>query len=77
MAKESSIPDHSIKYALSDPQDKDCQSLCTSREHLDICDRCESLSSVLRNIDVALLEIPDKNMSVDTKEELTFIVDEA
>ena len=77
MAKESNIPDHCLKYALSDAQDKDYQSLCTSHEHLDICDRCESLSSVSRNIDVALLEIPDKNMSVDTKHELTFIVGEA
>ena len=56
--------------ALSDPKDKDYQIICP-HDHLDTCDRCELLASVLADIHGAL-ETFDSNMSRDVIEEMVF-----
>ena len=64
VSKQSSIPDHCRAYALSDPNDKDYQMICP-HDHLDTCDRCELLSSVLAGIQDALEKMFDSNVSRD------------
>lgn len=70
------MPDHCRKYALSDPKDKDFQSICT-HEHLDTCDRCESLTSVLNEVESAVQEMSSHDVALDLKEELTFVTSQA
>ena len=74
--KQSTVPDHCRKYALSDSKDKDFQTRC-DHNHFDICDRCESLSLVLKEIDGALAKMPENHVLVDTKEEMEFTVKKA
>ena len=76
VSKQSTIPDHCRAYALSDPKDKDYQSIC-EHDHLETCDRCELLASVLDDIDEALQKMSSSNIASDIIEELTFIVDHA
>jgi len=74
---ESTVPDHCRVYALSDPNDKDFQSICT-HSHLDTCDRCALHTSVLGEIENALQEIAENVcISTDIKEKLTFLVAQA
>ena len=74
VSKESSIADHCRVYALSDPTDLDFHSSC-SHEHIDLCDRCNKLKSVLEDIDEAITRVSDDN--TDVKEELTFVTIQA
>ena len=76
VSKQSNIPDHCRAYALSDPNDKDYQMICP-HDHLDTCDRCELLSSVLADIQDALEKMFDSNVSRDVIEELVFIEGQA
>ena len=46
-------------------------------DHLDTCDRCEVLASVLADIHDALEKMFDSNMSRDVIEELVFIASQA
>ena len=64
VSKQSNIPDHCTAYALSDPKDKDYQMTCP-HDHLDPCDRCECLASVLADIHDALEKMSDCNVSRD------------
>ena len=64
------IPDHCRACTLSDPKDMDYQIICP-HDHLDNCDRCELLASVLADIHGAL-ETFDSNMSRDVIEERVF-----
>ena len=59
VSKQSNIPDPCRAYALSDPKDKVYQMICPY-EHLDTCNRCELLASVLADIHEAL-EMFDSN----------------
>ena len=68
VSKESTVSDHCRKYTLSDSKDKDFQTRC-DHNHIDICDRCESLSLVLKEIDGALAKMPENHVLVDTKED--------
>ena len=56
---------------MSDPKDKDYQVIC-GHDHLETCDRCSSLASVLADIHEALEKMSDSNMSRDVIDELTF-----
>ena len=62
VAKESSIPDHCRQYALSDPQNAAFKTVC-NHTHDDRCDRCEELSMGLREIDRAIAEMANHNVS--------------
>ena len=64
------VPDYCRACALSDPKDKDYQ-IIYPHDHLDNCDRCELLASVLADIHGAL-ETFDSNMSRDVIEEMVF-----
>ena len=66
------IPDHYRAYALSDPRDKDYQIICP-HDHLETCDRCYLLSSVLAEIHNAIEKVSDSNVSSDVVEEVNFI----
>ena len=72
VAKESNIPDHCRTYALSDPNDKDSQSIC-AHDQLENFDRCELLASVLDDIGQAVQKMPGSNIRRDINEELTFV----
>ena len=72
VATESNIPDHCRAYALSDPNDKDFQSIC-AHDHLESCDRCELLASVLDDIGQAVQKMSSSNIGSDIIEELTFV----
>ena len=74
ISKESCIPDHCRAYALSDPNDPEFQTKC-SHKHLDICDRCDNLKTVLNNIDEAISQMLANN--ADVIEELTFVTNQA
>ena len=76
VCKDSTVPDHCRKYALSDPNDKAFQTKC-NHQHFNTCDRCDALSSVLHEIDGALAKMSDNNVSIDMKEELEFTVTNA
>ena len=76
VSKQSNIPDHCRAYALSDPKDKDYQMTCP-HDHLENCDRCELLASVLADIHDALEKMSNGNVSRDVIEELTFIKGQA
>ena len=75
VSKQSNIPDHCRAYALSDPRDKDYQIICT-HNHLETCDRCYLLSSVLAEIH-AIEKMSDSNVSTDMVEEVNFIEGQA
>ena len=47
------------------------------RDHLETCDRCELLASVLNDVHDALEKMSDSNVSHDVTEELVFIEDQA
>ena len=74
ISKESCIPDHCRPYALSDPNDPEFQAKC-SHKHLDLCDRCNNLKTVLNNIDEAISQMPANN--ADVIEELAFVTSQA
>lgn len=76
VSKQSSIPDHCRAYTLSDPKDKDYQITCP-HDHLDTCDRCELLASVVADIHDALEKMSNNNVSRDVIEELVFIEGQA
>ena len=76
VSKQSNIPGHCRAYALSDPKDKDYQMTCP-HDHLETCDRCELLTSVLADIHDALEKMSNSNVSRDVIEELTFIEGQA
>lgn len=76
VSKQTSIPDHCRAYALSDPKDKDYQMTCP-HDHLDTCDRCELLASVVADIHDALEKMSDSNVSHDVIEVLVFIEGQA
>jgi len=71
-SKLSNIPDHCRANALSDAKDKDYQMTC-SHDHLDTCDCCELLASVLADIHDILEKMSDSIVSSDVIEELVFI----
>ena len=75
VSKQSNIPDHCRAYALSDPRDKDYQIICT-HDHLETCDRCYLLSSVLAEIH-AIEKMSDSNVSSNVVEEVNFIEGQA
>ena len=77
MSKTSSVPDHCRQYALSDPRDSDYQSSCDDHTHQDICDRCEELTTLLHEIEEAIMNMPTHNVSEDTRDELLFVFDQA
>ena len=76
VSKQSNIPDHCRAYSLSDPKEKDYQIICP-HDHLEICDRCDSLASVLADIHHAPEKMSDSNGSSDVVEELNFIEGQA
>ena len=76
VSKQSNIPDHCRAYALSDPKETDYQIICP-HDHLEICDRCNVLASVLADIHGALEKMSDSNESSDVVEELNFIEGQA
>ena len=76
MAKTSTVPDHCRQYALSDPRDKDYQSIC-DHEHQDTCHRCEELTTVLHEIEGGIQNMSANNVSEDTREELLFVSDQS
>ena len=76
MSKESCVADHCQQYALSDPKDPDFQALC-DHQHTDHCDRCDELAITLSDIKKALEMVTEENISEDTKEELSFISEQA
>ena len=53
VSKQFNIPDHCRAYALSYPKDKDYQ-MTFPHDHLETCNRCELLTSVLADIHDAL-----------------------
>ena len=61
VSKQSNIPDHCRSYALSDPKETDYQIICPHDHilHLEICDRCDLLASVLADIHGALEKMSD------------------
>ena len=72
VSKQSNIPDHCRAYALSDPRDKDYQTICPL-DRLETCARCSDLlSSVLAKIHDAIEKMSDSNVSSDPVE-LNFI----
>ena len=71
VSKQSNIPDHCRAYALSEPRDKDYQIICPP-DHLETCDRCYLLSSVLAEIHDAIEKMSDSNVSSDVVKEVNF-----
>ena len=76
VSKQSNIPDHCIAYTLNDLRDKDYQ-IIFPRDHLETCDCCYLLSSVLAEIHDAIEKMSDSNASSDMVEELNFIEGQA
>ena len=76
VSKQSNIPDHCRAYTLSDPKETDYQIICP-HDHLEICDRCDILASVLADIHGALEKMSDSNESSDVVEELNVIEGQA
>lgn len=73
VSSSSAVPDHCRAYALSFPEDPDFVSTC-DHSHLDTCDRCVRLASVVNEIEDALKEAECTN---DTREELVFVASQA
>ena len=71
VSKQSNIPDHCRADALSDPRNKDYRIICP-HDHLETCDRCYLLSSVLAEIHNAIEKVSDSNVSSDVVEEVNF-----
>ena len=69
----SAVPDHCRAYALSFPEDPDYVFSC-HHSHVDTCDRCVHLASVVNEIEDALKEAECTN---DTREELVFVASQA
>lgn len=70
----SRVPDHCIKYALSDPKDSSFASSC-DHDHDLLCERCEELKSALSGIQAAIA-----NGSFETeneKEDALYVFQEA
>ena len=76
MSKESCVADHCRQYALSDPKDRDFQTLC-EHQHTKRCDLCDALTTSLSDIEKALAMTTEENIGKDAKEELSFIPDQA
>ena len=71
VSKQFNISDHCRAYALSEPKENDYQII--SPNHLEICDRCDLIASVLANIPGALEKMSDSNESSVVIEELNVI----
>lgn len=76
MSKESCVADHCRQYALSDPKDRDFQTLC-EHQHTKRCDRCDALTTSLSDIEKVLAMTTEESIGKDAKEELSFIADQA
>ncbi|KAK3731075.1 hypothetical protein QZH41_007964 [Actinostola sp. cb2023] len=73
---ESNCPDHCRHFALSDPQNKDFQDVCT-HEHLGSCDECERLKKTIQSI-VDEIESPLISFySAEQKEYLKYDLNQA
>ena len=76
MSKESSVADHCMQYALSDPNDRDFQALC-DHQHTDRCDLCDVLTTTLADIQKSSCKYDRRKYGTDAKEEVRFIADQA
>lgn len=72
----SKVADHCIAYSLSDPKDKDYQTVCKDHKHDLECDRCSILRQVLQDIKDSIA-CPKVNCSSDDKEEMEYIIKQA
>ncbi|CAH3147751.1 unnamed protein product, partial [Pocillopora meandrina] len=66
----SNVADHCVLFALSDSSDADYQQQC-SHQHIDLCDRCQSLQETLAKIERVLGETTFPTQ--DAKDEALFI----
>ena len=71
----SSVPDHCLAFALSDPRDPHFQKPCIGHQHDQICDRCSTIPFVLKDLREALGNSP--NISVDDRDGIMFDIDQA
>ena len=55
----SQVPDHCIKYALSDPADRDFQSPCEDHRHESRCADCENAKSMIFRLNDFVDAVPD------------------
>ena len=78
LSESSSIPDHCIVYALSDPKDVDYQSTC-SHHHNDCCSQCNGLAAVIDEIEKVIEKtvIGPEDVSKEVNDELTFLTERA
>ena len=76
MARVSTVADHCIQYALSDPKDRDYQVVC-AHHHCGSCDCCALLSTALSEIDDALAKMSAENMLEDDREQIMFVATQA
>ena len=78
LSESSSIPDHCIVYALSDPKDADYQSTC-SHHHNDCCSQCNGLAVVIDEIEKVIEKtvIGPEDVSKEVNDELTFLTERA
>ena len=75
ISQSSTVADHCITYALSDPKERAFQSEC-AHHHNDGCDRCELVSSTLDSIEAAFVA-QASTLQEEEKEELTFTLKNA
>ena len=78
LSESSSIPDHCIVHALSDPKDADYQSTC-SHHHNDCCSQCNGLAVVIDEIEKVIEKtvIGPEDVSKEVNDELTFLTERA
>ena len=76
VSKESCVADHCRQYALSDPIDRDFQTLC-EHQHTERCDRCDELTTSLSDIEKALAMTTEESIGKDAIDELSFIANQA
>ena len=75
VSESSTVVDHCRFFALSDPNETECQDECNhSHEHA--CDRCDQLVSTLDEIE-SVVAIQRDNLLPSVNEELTFTVKQA
>lgn len=75
ITESSTVKDHCISYALSDPKEKSLQQKC-DHLHDHVCSSCEELKSVISSIEDAIKEVADK-LPEDDRDDLRFTFQQA
>jgi hypothetical protein len=75
--EENECADHCRKLGLSDPRNKDFQCSCSHSQHNILCDNCEDLKDLFKDLEVIINNMSTRFYNPDQKDDLLHDLEEA